>query len=46
VRVIFSGEVTQEAITKLVVLLEASKDTYPTQDELKQAAAESDPIDH
>jgi len=34
--VTFSGRVTQEAIEKLRVLLEATKDTYPTQEELNQ----------
>jgi len=33
----FSGRVTQESIEKLKVLLEATKDTYPTQEELEQS---------
>jgi hypothetical protein len=33
-RVIFSGQVTQEAIDKLAALLNLSKDAYPTQAEL------------
>lgn len=37
-RVTFSGQVTQEAIGKLLLLLEASKDTFPTQEELAQKA--------
>jgi hypothetical protein len=36
VSVIFSGRVTQEAIEKLKILLEATKDTYPTQGELEK----------
>ncbi len=32
--VIFTGEITQEAITKLIELLECEKDTYPTQSEI------------
>lgn len=42
VRVVFNGEVTQEAISKLVLLLEATKDTYPTQIELEQLKNESE----
>jgi hypothetical protein len=34
-RVIFSGQVTQEAIGKLTALLDLSKDSYPTQAELQ-----------
>lgn len=36
VRVIFSGEVTQEAIEKLRILLEHSKDTFPTKEETER----------
>jgi hypothetical protein len=35
-RVVFNGQVTQEAIAKLILLLEASQDTFPTQAELVQ----------
>lgn len=42
VRVIFNGEVTQEAIAKLIILLEASKDTYPTQKELDEPRNDSE----
>ena len=35
-RVIFNGQVTQEAIRKLRTLLEVTEDTYPTQAELEQ----------
>ena len=35
-RVAFSGPVTQEAIEKLRMLLDISRDTYPTQAELAQ----------
>lgn len=35
--VTFSGRVSQEAIEKLKTLLDATKDTYPTQDELEQS---------
>lgn len=34
--VTFSGQVTQGSIEKLKILLEATKDTYPTQEELEQ----------
>lgn len=34
--VTFSGKVTQEGIEKLMVLLDATKDTYPTNEELKE----------
>lgn len=37
VMVAFSGRVTQEAIEKLKILLDATKDTYPTQAELEQS---------
>lgn len=40
VRVIFSGEVTQEAIEKLTLLLENSKDTFPTKEELEKSKRE------
>jgi hypothetical protein len=33
-RIVFSGQVTQEAVAKLLALLELSKDTFPTQGEL------------
>lgn len=35
-RVIFKGQVTQEAIEKLSALLDLSKDAYPTKAELEQ----------
>ncbi|GEM_PF-1709520 len=35
-RVIFNGQVTQEAIEKLAALLNLSKDTFPTKAELEQ----------
>jgi hypothetical protein len=35
-RVFFNGPVTQEAITKLSALLELSKDTFPTKEELER----------
>ncbi|HMP65826.1 MAG TPA: hypothetical protein PKD11_09590 [Pyrinomonadaceae bacterium] len=35
-QVSFNGQVTQEAIKKLIALLDLSVDTYPTEDELKQ----------
>lgn len=35
-RVIFNGQVTQEAIDKLAALLNLSKDSYPTKAELEQ----------
>lgn len=35
-RIIFKGPVTQEAIEKLAVLLDVSKDTFPTKAELEQ----------
>jgi hypothetical protein len=35
-RVIFTGPVTQEGIEKLAVLLDVSKDTFPTKAELEQ----------
>jgi hypothetical protein len=38
-RVIFSGQVTQEAIDKLAALLNLSKDAYPTKAELVQPRA-------
>jgi hypothetical protein len=38
-RVIFNGQVTQEAIDKLAALLGLSKDTYPTKAELEQPPA-------
>lgn len=36
-KVTFSGTVTQDAITKLVALLEMSKDTFPTGDDTSTA---------
>lgn len=41
-KVVFSGQVTQEAIEKLIVLLETSKDTYPTKAELDESEAQMD----
>jgi len=37
-RVLFTGRVTQEAITKFCALLELSKDTFPTEAELDEAS--------
>jgi hypothetical protein len=36
VQIRFSGKVTQEAITKLISLLDLSKDVYPTREELSK----------
>lgn len=36
--VTFSGKVTQEGIEKLIVLLDATKDTYPTNEELEKVS--------
>lgn len=35
-RIFFNGQVTQEAISKLSALLELSKDTFPTKEELER----------
>jgi hypothetical protein len=40
VRLIFRGEVTQEAVTKLMKLLDLSMDTFPTQASLRAPALE------
>ncbi len=37
--VTFSGKVTQEGIDKLVILLDATKDTYPTNEELENQSS-------
>lgn len=39
-QVIFTGEVTQEAIEKLAALLALQKDTFPTQAELDESETE------
>lgn len=42
-KIVFNGPVTQEAIAKLVAILELSKDTYPTKAEIeKQRASQLD----
>lgn len=41
VKLIFRGEVTQEAVTKLVKLLELSMDTFPNQADLRATALET-----